>query len=89
MPMCEPGPLFRDRRHAGRALAARLERYRGSDALVLGLPRGGADEVVCLHAPASFKAVGIYYVRLEQASDDKVRRLLQGFTRGAILPYAR
>ena len=47
-----PEALFRDRRDAGRALAARLERYRGSDALVLGLPRGGADEVVCLHAPA-------------------------------------
>src|SRR3989449_1453678 len=36
-----PEPLFRDRRDAGRALAARLERYRGSDTLVLGLPRGG------------------------------------------------
>src|SRR2546427_8487177 len=36
-----PEPIFRDRRDAGRALAARLERYRGWDALVLGLPRGG------------------------------------------------
>ena len=51
MPMFEPEPLFRDRRDAGRALAARLGRYRGRDPLVLGLPRGGADEVVCLHAP--------------------------------------
>jgi predicted phosphoribosyltransferase len=33
--------LFRDRRHAGDALAERLECYRGSNALVLGLPRGG------------------------------------------------
>ena len=33
--------LFRDRRHAGDALAAQLARYRGSNALVLGLPRGG------------------------------------------------
>lgn len=33
--------LFRDRRHAGDALAAQLERHRGSNALVLGLPRGG------------------------------------------------
>ena len=220
-----PEPLFRDRRDAGRALAARLERYRDSDALVLGLPRGGvvvaaevarrlgaeldvvvarklgapispevaigavaasgervlneelireldvseaylsgvtaveqrearrreawlrgnrpppriagrsvivvdglatgatmraavrsvrkqspahlvvavpvgsreacealraeADEVVCLHAPASFSAVGSYYLRFDQTSDDEVRRLLQGFTPGAILPYAR
>src|SRR2546427_2310060 len=36
-----PEPLFRDRRDAGRALAARLERYRGWGPLVLGLPRGG------------------------------------------------
>src|SRR5881398_437595 len=36
-----PEPLFRDRRDAGGALAARLERYRGRDPLVLGLPRGG------------------------------------------------
>ncbi len=34
-------PLFRDRRDAGRALAARLAHYRGRDPLVLGLPRGG------------------------------------------------
>lgn len=33
---------FHDRRHAGRALAARLEHLRGrSDLVVLGLPRGG------------------------------------------------
>jgi len=221
-----PEALFRDRRDAGQALAARLERYRGSDALVLGLPRGGvvvaaevarrlgaeldvvvarklgapispevaigavtasgervlneelireldvseaylsgvtaieqrearrreawlrgnrppppiagrtvivvddglatgatmraalrsvrqqsptrlvvavpvgsreacealraeADEVVCLHAPASFNAVGSYYLKFDQTSDDEVRRLLQAFTPGKILPYAR
>src|SRR5688572_18688658 len=34
--------LFRDRAAAGRALAERLERYRGAPKLrVLGLPRGG------------------------------------------------
>src|SRR3982074_145497 len=34
--------LFRDRRDAGRVLAALLDRYRGrSDVIVLGLPRGG------------------------------------------------
>ena len=51
--------------------------------------RAEADEVVCLHAPASFSAVGSYYLRFDQTSDDEVRRLLQGFTPGAILPYAR
>lgn len=35
------GPVFRDRADAGRVLAAELERHRGTDALVLGLPRGG------------------------------------------------
>lgn len=34
-------PLFRDRIEAGRFLAERLAAYRGKDALVLGIPRGG------------------------------------------------
>jgi predicted phosphoribosyltransferase len=32
---------FRDRQEAGRWLAEALEKYRGGDAIVLGLPRGG------------------------------------------------
>lgn len=37
-----PYSLFRDRRDAGRFLAALLERYRGRpDVIVVGLPRGG------------------------------------------------
>jgi putative phosphoribosyl transferase len=32
---------FRDRAAAGDALAVRLEQFRGTDAVVLGLPRGG------------------------------------------------
>jgi putative phosphoribosyl transferase len=34
-------PLFRDREDAGGHLAAALAKYRGQDALVLGIPRGG------------------------------------------------
>ncbi len=33
--------VFADRREAGHALADLLERYRGADALVLGIPAGG------------------------------------------------
>src|ERR1700716_1343696 len=37
-----PDRLYRDRRDAGRVLAALLERYRGrDDVVVLALPRGG------------------------------------------------
>jgi putative phosphoribosyl transferase len=38
--LTEQAPFY-DRRDAGRALAARLEAYHGTHALVLGLPRGG------------------------------------------------
>lgn len=33
--------IFRDRREAGRRLAAQLAAYRGEELIVLGLPRGG------------------------------------------------
>lgn len=33
--------LFQDREDAGRRLAAALEKYRGQDAIVLAIPRGG------------------------------------------------
>jgi putative phosphoribosyl transferase len=36
-----PGPLFHDRVDAGAQLAEQLESYRGRNALVLGIPRGG------------------------------------------------
>ncbi len=35
------GPRFEDRAEAGRALAGQLSAYRGSDALLLAIPRGG------------------------------------------------
>jgi putative phosphoribosyl transferase len=47
--------MFEDRRDAGRRLARRLGSYRGTDCVVVGLPRGGvvvADELAeALHVP--------------------------------------
>ncbi len=37
-----------------------------------------ADEVVCLEAPAYFRAVGQYFANFGQVSDDEVIRLLGG-----------
>jgi len=37
------GPRFRDRRDAGRQLAARLDHLAAEDVVVLGLPRGGVE----------------------------------------------
>jgi len=36
-----------------------------------------ADEVVCLDAPASFRAVGQFYQHFEQVEDEEVTRILQ------------
>ena len=36
------------------------------------------DDVVCLRAPSEFRAVGEWYRRFDQVSDDEVRSLLRG-----------
>lgn len=40
--------IFRDRQEAGEILASMLEKYRGSDALVLGVPAGGVAVAVII-----------------------------------------
>ena len=42
----------------------------------LGLVRSLADEVVCLHAPKDFGAVGRFYRSFEQVEDEQAMRLL-------------
>ncbi|GAB4166437.1 MAG: phosphoribosyltransferase family protein [Rhodocyclaceae bacterium] len=42
----------------------------------LGAVRGHCDEVVCLHTPADFYAVGQFYGDFAQVEDDEVVRLL-------------
>jgi len=37
-----------------------------------------ADEVVCLHAPAAFYAVGQFYRHFDQVEDDEVIAALAG-----------
>jgi erythromycin esterase-like protein/predicted phosphoribosyltransferase len=39
--------------------------------------RGEADEVVCAAMPEPFRAVGLWYEKFPQASDDEVRTLLE------------
>lgn len=43
---------------------------------VVSLMAGLADQVVCLHSPRDFQAVGLHYARFPQLEDDEVRRIL-------------
>jgi predicted phosphoribosyltransferase len=66
--------------------ALRHVRTRGPARTVLAVPVGApdavealreeADEVVCLHRPSSFTAVGVWYDDFEQLTDDEVVRAL-------------
>lgn len=40
-----------------------------------------ADQVVCLHAPRDFRAVGLHYASFPQLEDDEVRRILSDTSR--------
>jgi len=79
--------LFEARQDAGRKLAALLQKYRGEEPLVLGLPRGGvpvAFEVAqALGAAMDMWAIGSWYEDFSQVSDDEVAELLR---RGSFKP---
>ncbi len=67
--------------------ACQVARAQGAGRVVLAVPIGAddivewftgyADEVVCLHTPASFYAVGQGYRNFDQTSDDEVVALLR------------
>jgi putative phosphoribosyl transferase len=67
--------------------ALQVVRELGARHVVLAVPvgapdsvqhlRAGADEVICLYAPALFYAVGQFYDHFEQVSDDEVVELLR------------
>ncbi|WP_407562775.1 phosphoribosyltransferase [Streptomyces sp. 184] len=66
--------------------ALRAARAAGPSRLTLAVPvaspgglravRSEADDVTCLHAPAAFGAVGVWYDDFEQLTDDDVLELL-------------
>lgn len=66
--------------------AVRAVRERGSGRVVVAVPiasgeacealRAEADEVICALTPRPFIAVGMWYSRFDQTTDDEVRRLL-------------
>ncbi|HKQ84917.1 MAG TPA: hypothetical protein VJS42_22145 [Steroidobacteraceae bacterium] len=42
----------------------------------MALLAGDADEIVCLHIPASFSSVGQFYATFDQTTDAEVIELL-------------
>jgi len=73
--------------------ALRVTRARGPRRVIVALPvappaavdrlSGEADEVVCLDAPESFAAVGQFYERFDQTTDEQVVQLLHESQEGA------
>lgn len=67
--------------------AARLLRVQGPRRLVLAVPvapveslarvREAFDDVVCLHTPEPYFAVGQWYGDFHQVTDDEVRSVLR------------
>jgi len=46
--------------------------------------RGVADDVICLHSPAGFAAVGVWYERFDQTTDEEVDQLLADATHQSV-----
>ena len=76
---------------ASMRVAARAVRAQHPQRLVIAVPVGAqdscdalreeADEVVCLHAPEPFRAVGLWYEDFRQTTDEEVIDLLRAARR--------
>lgn len=63
-------------------------RRRGAKKIIIAVPVGPeftveelkkeADSVICLFTPEPFYAIGQFYTRFDQTSDEEVKRLLKG-----------
>lgn len=68
-------------------IGSRRQQRRCTCTVVLAVPVAAADalndlehlceQIVCLHTPKDFVAVGAHYVVFDQTSDDEVSRLLR------------
>jgi putative phosphoribosyl transferase len=66
--------------------AVEVARHAGAGRIVAAVPvgapaelrelAGSVDEVVCIHAPAQFYAVGTHYIDFGQVDDETVDKLL-------------
>jgi predicted phosphoribosyltransferase len=66
--------------------AVRAVRLHGPTRIVVAVPVGAsdtcdtlrreADELLCLRMPEPFSAVGLWYSRFDQTTDDEVRKLI-------------
>lgn len=84
----------------GATMLAALDavRARGPARLICAVPvaaasslervRAHADEVVCLHAPPDFAAVGQFYGRFDQIEDDQVTALLAAHQARGVPPVS-
>jgi len=77
--------------------ALRGAKTKGAARVVAAVPVGAADsiervrpeadDVVCLHAPAAFYAVGVWYGSFAQVDDAAVSRLIGESRRGRAAPH--
>nr|WP_238847232.1 alpha/beta family hydrolase [Nocardia arthritidis] len=78
-------------------VACRVARARGAARVLLAVPvaardtlatlRDDADEVICLHAPPVFLAVGQWYRHFRQTSDHEVAELLRAAAAETTVPH--